>query len=91
MALHLKTTFSEDTVLDTLDAMIAVLDPEMERNSENWGPDYETWKKNVEQIRTITTGNSKLAPRRTTVLRELKSVLALTEEDMDKYFGDIDY
>lgn len=91
MAHHLSTTFSQETVLQTLDKMVEQLDPEMERNCERWGPSYETWQKNIERIRNITTGSANQPSRASTVLKELRSTLSLSDQDMEKYFSGIEY
>ena len=46
-----NTIFSCDQMLYVLDSMIAVIDPEMERQVQRWGGDYNSWLNSVQEIR----------------------------------------
>lgn len=50
---HLNTTFSCENMLSVLDSMIAVIDPEMTRQTDTWGGTYSGWLDKVDQLRTF--------------------------------------
>ncbi|MDA0304073.1 MAG: CotH kinase family protein [Bacteroidetes bacterium] len=45
-----NTHFSCDNMHAVLDSMITVIDPEMDRQMDRWGGDYDTWVGNVQEI-----------------------------------------
>jgi len=49
----INTTFSCDNMLNTLDSLIAIIDPEMNRHINRWGRSYSEWKSNVSKLRTF--------------------------------------
>jgi len=49
----INTTFSCDNMLTTLDSLIAIIDPEMDRHIQRWGRSYNEWERNVRRLRTF--------------------------------------
>jgi len=48
-----NTIFSCDRMVEVLDSMIAVIDPEMERQCTRWGGTYAEWQGNVNDMRNF--------------------------------------
>lgn len=47
----INTTFSCESMLSTLDSLVAVIEPEMPRHIERWGRSLDEWKQNVNILR----------------------------------------
>ncbi len=47
----LNTTFSCDNMLNELDSVVAILQPEMTQHAERWFGTYEGWMQNVNKLR----------------------------------------
>lgn len=90
-AMHLKTTYSQQTVLAKIDSLYNTCLPEMERHCALWGPDINAWKSEVEHLRNVARKDSpKDKSRIETVLEDLKYTFKLSDSEFDKYFGDIE-
>ncbi|MCC6601543.1 MAG: CotH kinase family protein, partial [Crocinitomicaceae bacterium] len=46
-----STIFSCERMIHVLDSMVAVINPEMQRQCQRWGGNYNTWLNNVQDIR----------------------------------------
>lgn len=46
-----NTIFSCDRMIEVLDSMIVVIDPEMTRHTQRWGGNVTTWNNNVQAMR----------------------------------------
>jgi hypothetical protein len=46
-----NTVFSCNTMIPTLDSIVNVIDPEMDRHAQRWFGTYSEWKSNVQQLR----------------------------------------
>lgn len=46
-----NTVFSCDYMLNTLDSLVDVIDPEMDRHSQRWSGTYAEWKANTQELR----------------------------------------
>ncbi len=49
----INTTFDCEIILGRLDSMRAVIDPEMERHTDQWGGTYSGWSTNFDELRTF--------------------------------------
>jgi len=49
----LNTTFSCETMLNTLDAIVATIGPEMDRHAQRWDGTYDEWQHNVQRLRNF--------------------------------------
>ena len=82
-AYHLSNTFSDETVQNKINDIYNQIYTEMERNCQRWNLSFSSWKNNVESLkRTAVT-------RKKSILKELKTVLNLSENEYNKYFKDI--
>ena len=84
-ALH--GAFSDENALAIIDEMVAEIDSEMVRDTVRWrkaGVNYKEWNKKVDELKGFMSGYH------TTVVKSLKTVLKLTDEEIKKYFGDLD-
>jgi len=48
-----NTIFSCDRMIEVLDSMIVVIDPEMTRHTQRWGGNVTTWNNNVQAMRNF--------------------------------------
>lgn len=87
-AYHLDNTFGEERVTAEIDALKAVIEPEMKRNISKWGYDMSSWKWQVSQMKGfVTEDNGTGKTRKEQLLEEIRTVLGLSEEEFEHYFG----
>lgn len=84
---HMHTTFSTANTTKVFDDLVASIKPEMPRNCERWPRllPYSRWEKEVSNFR------SHFQDRNKTLLNSLRRILAVTEEEEQKYFADLGY
>lgn len=51
----LNTHLSCERIIEVLDSMVAVIEPEMPRQISRWGGNISTWENNVQAVRTFLT------------------------------------
>ncbi len=49
----MNTVFSCDNMINLLDSMVAVIEPEMTRHAGRWGGTYADWQENVNKLRNF--------------------------------------
>jgi len=54
-ATHINTIFAGTKVVDRIDAMAAVIEPEMPAQRRRWGSNVSTWTSNVQVMRNFAT------------------------------------
>ena len=86
-----------DTMMEMLEELVALIEPEMERHWNRWGPEndrdilsevprtaegaYKYWQKRVERLRNV------VRKRPTRLWDFTKKAFGLSNEEMEKYFG----
>ncbi len=86
-----------DTMMEVLDELVALIEPEMERHWNRWGPEndknvisevpttaegaYKYWQKRVERLRNV------IRKRPTRLWDFTKKAFGLSNKEMEKYFG----
>ena len=86
-----------DTMMEVLEELVALIEPEMERHWTRWGPEndrnivseaprtvegaYKYWQKRVERLRNV------IRKRPTRLWEFTKKAFGLSNEEMEKYFG----
>ena len=86
-----------DTMMEVLDELVALIEPEMERHWTRWGPEndrnilseaprtaegaYKYWQKRVERLRNV------VRKRPTRLWDFTKKAFGLSDAEMEKYFG----
>lgn len=80
---QLKTTWSKENLNKTLEEIYNKLKPEMERNQKRWGMTMQDWEDSVDVIRTY------IEKREGYLLNQTKNFFSLSNEEMNKYFGDL--
>lgn len=79
---QMATTFTTANVVSLIQARHQELLPEMERQAERWGPDAQTYSSEMAML----VNYAKTRP--TKLLGYFKKALDLSNEDMQRYFGD---
>ena len=86
-----------DTMMEVLEELVALIEPEMEQHWTRWGPEndrnivseaprtvegaYKYWQKRVERLRNV------IRKRPTRLWEFTKKSFGLSNEEMEKYFG----
>lgn len=89
LAKYMKTTFKPDRMNKIVDELAKEIEPEMKYHINRWGSSYarlsslSAWKRNVNNFKsTLTT-------RYNRVKSNLKSYFNLSNNEYNKYFGDL--
>ena len=75
-AYHMNYTFTPERVLDRIDEIAAVLEPEMPRHFQRWGGSMSSWHAHVEGLRDFAR------KRPAIVLKHIQSKFGLSNEEM---------
>ena len=79
----MKTVLNEDYIISKIDAVVAQILPEMEKDRKRWGVSLAAWEKEVEKLRAYVRDGA----RDQQVLADLKDYFDLTDAQMRNYFG----
>ncbi len=74
---------SDENALARIDEMEALLAPEIERERDRWGDDYENWRWNVDYMRRFLTEGQHWDE----IIKNLRTLIGLTDEEAALYFG----
>ncbi len=77
-----KNVWTEERVTNKIDEIYNTLKPEMERNQKRWGKTMEDWETNINKLRDYAKNRGKYYKN------SAKVFFNLTNEEMNKYFGD---
>lgn len=77
------TVLNEEYIIGKIDAVVAQIQPEMQKDRDRWGVSYTTWENAVETLRTYVRDGA----RDKQVLADIKDYFNLTDEQMTSYFG----
>ena len=85
-ALH--GSLSDESVLALIDALEAEIEPEMEREVRRWFPmsSVDTWHRKVQVLRNFVTQGG---GRAHVMINSFKNFSSLSQEEYDRYFGDL--
>ena len=78
---YLKYVWTDEHINDTYTYLYESIAPEMKRNCERWGTDYNSWLSSIKRLKTtmLSRGNA--------VRKATSNYFALSEEEYDKYFA----
>lgn len=80
---NLKHVWNEKHLSKHLEELYQTLYPEMERNQKRWGMTMEDWTSSVDIVRDY------IKKRKGYLLKHTQNFFNLTNQEMDKYFGDV--
>ena len=81
----MNSFLNEQTILAAIDTLAGTIESEIPRDRERWGRSVEGWNSAVERLRRYVRDGA----RTKRVLEDLQSYFALTEEQMQTYFGQV--
>ena len=81
---NLENTWKKENILNRLEEIYNKLYPEMERNQKRWGLSMNTWKSEVDKLRTF------IEKRQKSLLSQTKSYFKLSNDEYEKYFGGLE-
>lgn len=78
---YLKYVWTDEHINDTYTYLYESIAPEMKRNCERWGTDYNSWLSSIKRLKTtiLSRGNA--------VRKATSNYFNLSEEEYDKYFA----
>lgn len=79
----LDTVLNEDSFNAAIDSIVSQVDSEMTRDRERWGYSYESWQRYVQKIRDYIDDDVRMKG----FLEDLQNHFALTDSQMEAYFG----
>lgn len=79
---HMQNTLSNENVLARIDYYQNLLSPEIIRERDKWGSNYDAWVWNIDYIRNFITNRDHLGQ----MVDHLVRYIGLTKEEMDTYF-----
>ena len=85
-----NTVFSCDNMLETLDSLKAIIEPEMPRHIDRWGRSINEWQNNFTQLRDFVERRCEVLNEGMTDCYEVTGPHALTLEIFPEGAGDID-
>ena len=74
---------SDENVLARIDALEALLTPEISRERQLWGGSVENWKADISRLRSYLTRYDHTGM----LVQSLRQTIALTDEEAKTYFG----
>ncbi len=86
----MNTVYSCENMIETLDRMLAVIDPEMDRQIARWGGTRTEWETNVERLRTFIEARCELLDDGLVECYEVTGPYELTLMTEPDFAGEID-
>lgn len=83
MSYQLKNVWNSERVLEYIDDLYELYYPEMVRNQKRWGLSMSNWENEVEKLRTYAKKRGKI------MINQAKSFFKMTNDEIERYFGDI--
>ena len=83
LSYQLKNVWDSGRVIEYIDNLYELYYPEMARNQQRWGLSMSKWKNEVEKLRVYAKNRGK------NVISHAKSFFKMTNEEVERYFGDI--
>ncbi len=83
LAYNLNNTWSEENVLNRIDEIYQIYEPEIERNQKRWNLTVKDFTDGLDDLREFTR------KRTYYYLRDTKDYFHLSDKEMKEYFGDL--
>ena len=78
---YLKNVWTDEHISETYDYLYNSIAPEMKRNSERWGVEYNQWETSIKNLR------KSINSRKNSVKTSCKNFFKLSEEEYERYFA----
>ena len=82
LSYHMQHTLSNENVLAEIDYFYELLSPEVPREREKWGSNYDQWIWDINRLRKFITVTDHLGD----IVDKLTEYIGLTQEEIDTYF-----
>lgn len=79
----LETTLSTENVVNRINELADVLEPEIRRDRTRWSYSYTGWQKEIQRMRDYVQKNDYVSE----IISCLRIYMSLTGAEMEKYFG----
>ena len=79
----MDTILNETYIIGKIDSVVAMIQPEMEKDRERWGVSYAGWEAAVEALRSYVRNGA----RDRVVLADIQAYFGLSDAEMASYFG----
>ena len=86
----INTTFSCENMVNTLDSMVAIIEPEMPRHIQRWGRSMSEWKSNVARLKSFIEDRCDYLDEGMTECYDLTGPYEITLDIYPPGAGDID-
>lgn len=87
MAYLMQNVFTTDNLIAHIDRFEQILKPEIGRDLDKWGGSSGSWSSRVEGLRTFVRGRQATLEKEVRTSSQLRSILALTDEEIAAVFG----
>lgn len=79
----METTLSTENVVNRINELEAVLDPEVRRDRARWGYNYNGWKKEIQRMRSFIENFDYTGE----IVNRMRKYLNMTNAEVEEYFG----
>ncbi len=79
----LNNVWTDEKILNRIDEIYNIIEPEMERNQKRWGQTISDWNSSIAELKNF------VKYRKNILLNQTKSYFNLSSSEMQEYFGDI--
>lgn len=83
----MQHVFTADNLIAHIDRFEEQLRPEIGRDLDKWGGASGAWASRVEGLRNFARGRQEVLEKEVRTSAQLRSILALTDEEIETVFG----
>lgn len=79
----LNNVWTDEKILNRIDEIYNMIEPEMERNQKRWGQTISDWNNSIAELKNF------VKYRKNILLNQTKAYFNLSNNEMKEYFGDL--